>query len=44
MPPRQMVVLKSVFVAGSRKFYSDKEEVAGICKSSGIRVSTAGKP
>ena len=36
--------MKSVFIAGSRKFCKDVEELVRLCKESGIEVSTAGKP
>ncbi|MFQ5647785.1 MAG: hypothetical protein ACE5FW_00965 [Candidatus Aenigmatarchaeota archaeon] len=36
--------MKSVFIAGSRKFYQDVEKLNKLCEEKGIEVSTAGKP
>ncbi|MFH1977983.1 MAG: hypothetical protein ABIJ92_01510 [Candidatus Aenigmatarchaeota archaeon] len=35
--------MKSIFVAGSRKFYEDVEKIVELCKQNGIKVETAGK-
>ncbi len=35
--------MKSVFIAGSRKFSGDVEKLARLLKSSGVRTATAGK-
>jgi hypothetical protein len=36
--------MKSVFIAGSRKFYGDVEKLICLCKEDGIKAETAGKP
>jgi hypothetical protein len=36
--------MKSVFIAGSRKFYSEMEELVLRLENEGIRTQTAGKP